>query len=62
MTGHWEIAGAVLPEPFAVFPSFPEPLVEKLSRAAGVGFLGNCAANGLFPRCPCSIPRGCWRA
>jgi phosphopentomutase len=48
MTGHWELAGAVIPEPFAVYPQFPQELVEKLSRATRASFLGNCARNGVL--------------
>src|SRR4051812_41833599 len=43
VAGHWELAGAVVTEPFAVHASFPEALVEKLTAATGVKFLGNCA-------------------
>lgn len=45
-TGHWEIAGAPLPEPFATFESFPAPLVEACEEAAGVTFIGNYAQSG----------------
>jgi phosphopentomutase len=46
MAGHWELAGAIVSEPFAIYSSFPADLVEKLSAATGVKFLGNCARNG----------------
>ena len=45
-TGHWEIAGATLAEPFAVFTSFPDWLVQAIEREAGVEFIGNVARSG----------------
>lgn len=45
-TGHWEIAGAVLEKPFAVYEKFPAELVAGIERDAGVSFLGNKAASG----------------
>ena len=45
-TGHWELAGVVLDEPFAVFDAFPPELVARIESACGVRFLGNCAASG----------------
>ena len=45
-TGHWEIAGAVLAEPFGTFEKFPEELVGAIEREAGVTFIGNKAASG----------------
>lgn len=45
-TGHWEIAGAVLEEPFATFEKFPDSLVQKLEKASGVSFIGNYAQSG----------------
>jgi phosphopentomutase len=45
-TGHWEIAGAVLEKPFAVFEKFPPELVSRIETEAGVTFLGNKAASG----------------
>ncbi len=45
-TGHWELAGAVVAEPFGVFQRFPDELVEGIEREAGVRFLGNRAASG----------------
>jgi phosphopentomutase len=45
-TGHWEIAGAILEEPFATFESFPPEIVEPIEREAGVTFIGNYAASG----------------
>ncbi len=34
-TGHWEIAGIILDEPFAVFERFPDELVRAIEREAG---------------------------
>lgn len=45
-TGHWELAGIVLREPFAVYEQFPAELVRKIEREAGVQFLGNYARSG----------------
>src|SRR6185312_10600387 len=45
-TGHWELAGVVLKEPFAVFDQFPPDLVTAIESEAGVRFLGNYPASG----------------
>ncbi len=45
-TGHWEIAGVVLEEPFATFEHFPDELVREIERDAGVRFIGNYARSG----------------
>jgi phosphopentomutase len=45
-TGHWEIAGAVLDQPFATFERFPDALVRAIEAEAGVRFLGNVPASG----------------
>ncbi len=46
-TGHWEMAGVILPEAFPVFPDgFPQELVSRFERATGVKTIGNCAASG----------------
>ncbi len=45
-TGHWELAGAILDEPFATFDRFPDELVHAIEAEANVQFLGNCAASG----------------
>lgn len=45
-TGHWEIAGAILPEAFDTFEKFPDDLIAELSLAAGTPFLGNLSASG----------------
>ena len=50
-TGHWELAGIVLPRPFRTFPgeapSFPSAIIESFCREAGVEVLGNEAASGI---------------
>ncbi len=45
-TGHWEIAGVVLEEPFATFERFPDELVRAIERDARVSFIGNYARSG----------------
>jgi len=45
-TGHWELMGCVLEEPFAVFERFPEELVRAIEQECGVEFIGNKAASG----------------
>ncbi len=46
-TGHWEIGGIILPEPFPVFPDgFPTELVQKFERQANVKTIGNRPASG----------------
>ncbi|MEY2563831.1 MAG: phosphopentomutase [Verrucomicrobiota bacterium] len=45
-TGHWEIAGLILEEPFAVYERFPDDLVHAIEREAGVQFIGNYARSG----------------
>ena len=47
-TGHWEIAGLVLDEPFRVYPDgFPSDVIEKFIEKTGCGgVLGNYPASG----------------
>ncbi len=49
-TGHWELAGIHLEEPFHTFPedypSFPPELVRAFEERTGRGMLGNRAASG----------------
>ena len=45
-SGHWEIAGVILEEPFATFEHFPPELVRQIERETSVQFLGNCACSG----------------
>ena len=45
-TGHWEIAGVIIEEPFAIFEKFPAELVRAIEREAKVKFIGNYARSG----------------
>lgn len=45
-TGHWEIAGVILDEPFATFDHFPAELVAAIEKQARVHFIGNYAQSG----------------
>jgi len=47
ITGHWELCGLVLEQPFPTFPSgFPEGFLAEFSARTGRGILGNKAASG----------------
>ncbi|MFC0558224.1 phosphopentomutase [Halalkalibacter alkalisediminis] len=47
MTGHWEIMGLNIQEPFQVFPDgFPEELVAELEKQWGRKMIGNKVASG----------------
>ncbi len=46
-TGHWELCGLILPQPFPTYPAgFPAEVVEEFGRRTGRGVLGNRAASG----------------
>ena len=46
-TGHWEICGLVLDQPFPTYPQgFPTEVIAEFSRLTGRGVLGNKAASG----------------
>ncbi len=46
-TGHWELAGVILREPFPVYPrGFPEEVIREFEARTGRGVLGNCPASG----------------
>ena len=46
-TGHWEICGVVLEQPFPTFPDgFPRALIDEFSRRTGRGVLANVAGSG----------------
>lgn len=47
-TGHWEIAGLILDEPFKTYPNgFPQELIDKFIEKTGCkGVLANCPASG----------------
>ncbi len=47
ITGHWEISGIVLDQPFPTYPNgFPPEVIEPFERAIGRVVLGNKAASG----------------
>jgi len=47
ITGHWEIAGIVLPKAFTTYPQgFPPSIMAEFERIAGCKGLGNKAASG----------------
>ena len=47
VTGHWEIAGLVLDEPFPTFPNgFPQSVIAEFERRIGRGSLANEVASG----------------
>jgi len=47
VTGHWEMMGVVLDQPFPTFPSgFPSELIAEFERRIGRGTLGNVVASG----------------
>ncbi len=45
-TGHWELMGCALDEPFATFDEFPPDLVAEIEARGGVEFIGNFASSG----------------
>ena len=45
-TGHWEIAGVILDQPFATYANFPAELITAIEREARVTFLGNYPQSG----------------
>lgn len=47
VTGHWEIAGVVLEQPFATFPEgFSKEIIDSFRKETGFDPLGNIAASG----------------
>ncbi len=47
VTGHWELMGVYLKEPFPTYPNgFPEELLAEFTRLTGLEVLGNKAASG----------------
>jgi phosphopentomutase len=47
VTGHWEMMGVVLSQPFPVFPhGFPADVIAEFGRRTGRGILGNRTASG----------------
>jgi phosphopentomutase len=46
-TGHWEIAGLHLEQPFPTYPQgFPSDVVEAFAKATGRPVIANCVASG----------------
>ena len=46
-TGHWELCGLILPQPFPTYPAgFPPEVIEEFSRQTGRGVLANLPASG----------------
>jgi phosphopentomutase len=46
-TGHWELAGLVVPRPFPTYPhGFPAALIREFEAAIGRATLGNIVASG----------------
>ncbi len=46
-TGHWEMAGLILPRPFPVYPNgFPDQIIREFTGKTGRGVLGNKPASG----------------
>lgn len=46
-TGHWELAGIILEEPFPTYPEgFPPEIIEPFKEAIGRDILGNRVASG----------------
>ncbi|HSQ89610.1 phosphopentomutase [Romboutsia sp.] len=48
ITGHWEMAGILIKEPFKVFTEtgFPKELIDELEKKSGHKFIGNISASG----------------
>lgn len=46
-TGHWEIAGVHLAQPFPTYPDgFPQPVLDEFARRTGRGVIGNVVGSG----------------
>lgn len=46
-TGHWELCGIVLEQPFRPFPNgFPQEIIDEFQHRTGHEVIGNCAASG----------------
>lgn len=47
ITGHWEMAGVIVSEPFKTYPQgFPQEIITEFSRQIGREVLGNIVASG----------------
>jgi phosphopentomutase len=46
-SGHWELMGCPLAEPFPIYPDgFPPEIIDRFERESGTGVLGNVPASG----------------
>ena len=46
-TGHWELAGLILDQPFPTYPNgFPDEVITEFTKRTGYKILGNIAASG----------------
>ena len=46
-SGHWELCGLVLSQPFPTYPrGFPAEVIDEFARRTGRGVLGNLPASG----------------
>jgi len=45
-TGHWELAGCVTEEPFALYDMFPQSVIEPIEEICNVRFIGNYPQSG----------------
>jgi len=46
-TGHWELAGLILKDPFPVYPNgFPKEILDEFTARTDYGVIGNIAASG----------------
>lgn len=46
-TGHWEMSGVILDQPFPTFPNgFPQDFLDTFSARVGYPCIGNCVASG----------------
>ncbi|TDQ41607.1 phosphopentomutase [Aureibacillus halotolerans] len=47
MTGHWELMGVVVDEPFQTYPDgFPEEVIKRIEQESGRRVIGNVPASG----------------
>ena len=47
ITGHWEMMGMILKDPFPTFPNgFPEDVIRNFTETIGTGILGNYPTSG----------------
>ena len=53
ITGHWELAGVIVSEPFRTYPrGFPAGLIEQFTRRIGRGIFGQCRRLRHRNHCP----------